>query len=297
MSFDIEKKVEEFDRKIRANKKNRNFSYKNEQCVFTPKYRPFLKETYDYFQPSYSQNICHRLPISNIGEIMACAMNNFEYSTSLFNLIELLLIRKEFVKEDNGDITVYRDNDRETATEYEKEAENDLYERAMNKYNEIDFGRFSDDNLIALEHIFFYLNNAPMNLRNGNESWNKSIRNGYDPVAWKYDKGKFNIDDDLDSYFFSSFFREEHSFIPTLTPIFLYTGIDKKKKPFMYSSNNTFSLSSGRSVDPCCDKIFYKNFIFNGVNATYSNGNYAEFPIDDNRLPSIIENEIDDIIF
>lgn len=91
-----------------------------------------------------------------------------------------------------------------------------------------------------LNELLYVLNNARINLRAGNQSWNCSIGPAYDPESW------ILIDNDskiLITSFYDIRIIKGLRDVPVYpSTVFFYTAQDKKSgRPFLYSSNNNFS--------------------------------------------------------
>lgn len=100
---------------------------------------------------------------------------------------------------------------------------------------------YSDTNSpAAVLHYFnellYILNNARINLRAGDKSWNRSIGSGYDAEEWVTDGQKIVITSYTDVYLLSNLLT-----IPVYpSTIYFYTALSSTKGPILYSSDNSF---------------------------------------------------------
>lgn len=85
--------------------------------------------------------------------------------------------------------------------------------------------------------LLYILNNARINLRAGDKSWNRSIGSGYDAEEWETDGQKIVITSYTDVYLLSNLLT-----IPANpSTIYFYTALSSAKGPILYSSDNSFS--------------------------------------------------------
>lgn len=186
--------------------------------------RPFSEETNQYFRRKSGQAICHRIPFQTMKEVLANAFSQPDPETILYNLRDLVMIRKAW---DPSLCRIVCD-----PSSVDLELTNEMIQ-------DISAARGNDPQqfLDLLENFLMVLNNAYANLRIGSANWNKSIGNAFDPEAYKVYPEYFLLSE-VDGFILQVL---ENDFIPTIPgkEISIYTGNNLKGEAFIYSSSNS----------------------------------------------------------
>lgn len=188
-------------------------------------YRPFFEETIQHFQCKSGQAICHRIPFQTMKEVLANAFSQPNPETILYNLRDLVMIRKVW---NPSQCRIVCD-----PSSVDLEITNEMIQ-------EISAARGNDPQrfLNLLENfLLMVLNNAYANLRPGSANWNGSIGNAFDPEAYKVYPEYFFLSE-VDGFILQIL---ENNFIPTIPKkeISIYTGNNLNGEAFIYSSSNS----------------------------------------------------------
>ncbi|MBD5141498.1 MAG: hypothetical protein HDT25_08815, partial [Ruminococcus sp.] len=180
----------------------------------------FHSTTYGEFNLESGQDLCHRYSFSAMQQLL-CLIYNSEDHSKLKPLIAALF--------------PYDDDDRKNAVAVYNKIINKP-EKAVKYYNQ----------------LLYILNNSLFNLRPGNSSWNRSIRECYDPESWYGNGQGFVISSEDDVYLLDNLLA-----IPVEpSTIYFYTAKTNSGDRLLYSSNNPFPNEGINAYGECNIPIF-----------------------------------------
>ncbi|MDE6710286.1 MAG: hypothetical protein K2J76_07340, partial [Oscillospiraceae bacterium] len=129
------------------------------------------------------------------------------------------------------------------------------YSDALNVYYKIDStGIKNTEMLQCFNELLYIFNNALINLRPGDSSWNRSIGGCYDPESWYPDKNRFVINSKEDVHILDNLLK---IFVNPST-IYFYTAQTHSGDLLLYSSNNSFPYEGIKAYSECNIPIFIR---------------------------------------
>lgn len=188
----------------------------------------FHSTTYNCFNMAAGQDLCHRYSFSSMKKFLCYCYNSGRY---------------EFLKDLISVMYSCAGNP----------YPND-YNTALEIIYRIHNAAYVADRVVCFNELLYVLNNVIINLRPGNASWNRSIRECYDPEAWYMNGQGFVIYSNNDVHLIRYLLD-----IPiNPSTIYFYTAQDDEGVQVLYSSNNPFPNKGAKVYDECKMPIFIR---------------------------------------
>lgn len=163
---------------------------------------------HERYNLGFGRDLCHRYSFDSMSKYLCWCYNNGNLA-AVQTLINLM----------------YDPNDND-------------YADVARIYNRLERGNTPELWCLCLNELLYVLNNARINLRAGDSSWNRSIGSAYDPESWELIDNGSGI---LITSVYDIRLLKGLLAVPVDPPtIFFYTARDADNIPVLYSSNNNF---------------------------------------------------------